>query len=548
MSFPLRARGLSLALAASLLLCSVSATAAGAEDVPASLAPADIVRVDYTRGGAGFRPLFPDLPDDQARVLRLLELYSPAAAGLGPVESLITHPGGIRYLPQVRLRLAGGGSVTIVMGKAVSLFAASPAQSRPVTDPQAALGLREWAESAFVPARGFAIEPRYPRMGQQVTISSDLAEGAEAAILLYPSYYPVTIPSAPPPYPVPEAILLATVPVEHARYTYAFTLTDQMGRRPDGSPGGVGPGAWHLAAAADGVIGSPLVIRPADPPQPRAVVYDRGQLYAWDPAGGLRLGALADPADQPLLISESRWGSPVTHVSPGFLADWLDVPVFGVSDGAYRLGDAGMGLTVAPDQEHARVSGTMLQLGGRLDRIGGADRLPWTELGFFFDYRVQWLGPEQVAFLRGLDELPAAVSRALAQPVAARARRVPVTVAADGRLLDFGRLQPYLDPVRGRVMVPLRPTVAALGGQTNWLRLEPGWRENAAGHNYGLAPWGARVTSLADVTLGPRMWRLYQTPADEGEPYVPLRQLAVALGFAVTWDGAGARAELHGEK
>ena len=97
-------------------------------------------------------------------------------------------------------------------------------------------------------------------MGQQVTVSSDVAWAKEAHILLTPSYWPMTIPSAPFPYPAPEAILLATVPVEHNRFTYTFTLAEEIGTKLDGSPGRIGPGAWLLVVGSGGQTVVPITM------------------------------------------------------------------------------------------------------------------------------------------------------------------------------------------------------------------------------------------------------------------------------------------------
>ena len=148
----------------------------------------------------------------------------------------------------------------------------------------------------------------------------------------------------------------------------------------------------------------PLTILPTEVPEPRAVVYEREKIFTWTAEEGVRQSSLVDPALQPLLISEDKWGSPVTHVSLDFLRDWLRVPVVEEYPGRYSLGGPGLNLTITLDDDKALINGTMLSLGGTLRQIGGALRLPWTDLGRFFGWRVQWLGPETVAFLTDLDE------------------------------------------------------------------------------------------------------------------------------------------------
>ncbi|TDA64085.1 MAG: hypothetical protein D9V47_14620 [Clostridia bacterium] len=123
-----------------------------------------------------------------------------------------------------------------------------------------------------------------------------------------------------------------------------------------------------------------------------------------------------------------------------------------------------------------------------------------------------------------------------------------MTVALDGKKLNLGNQQAYLDPGRGRVMVPLRPTVEALGGKVDWFPVLPGYRESDAEAHNGLAPYGEDVNAWVDVTLSHNTWRVYLTPAESGPIVVPLRELALALGFGLSWDGPGAVAELRPEK
>jgi hypothetical protein len=291
----------------------------------------------------------------------------------------------------------------------------------------------------------------------------------------------------------------------------------------------------------------PVSILPEEAWAPRAVGYCHGRVFTWVAGEGLQEGRLTAAADRPLVIGEARWGSPVTHVSLGFLRDWLGVAVAEAEPGVWRLGEPALSLTVALGEDKARVSGTMLELGGAVRSVGGAVRLPWTELGRFFGYRAQWLGPETVVFLRGLDEAPPELERALAAAAAGPARRgQAVTLAVEGTKLDLGGRRAYLDLGQGRILMPLRATVAALGGRVDWFRVEPGWREGEASHNWGLAPYGEEVTAWVDVRRGDCGWRLYLTGAEAGPTLmVPLRDLATALGFEVAWEPDRATAYLR---
>lgn len=113
-------------------------------------------------------------------------------------------------------------------------------------------------------------------------------------------------------------------------------------------------------------------------------------------------------------------------------------------------------------------------------------------------YRTQWLGPETAGFLRGLEAIPPEVKAVIpnVEPAPAGGRRVTVTL--NGKPLPLGD-QAYLDPTRGRVMVPLRAMVEALGGKVIWSRLDPDFMETAPQHNYGLPPTAGTVDSYVET-------------------------------------------------
>ncbi|KKM09711.1 hypothetical protein SY88_17370 [Clostridiales bacterium PH28_bin88] len=56
------------------------------------------------------------------------------------------------------------------------------------------------------------------------------------------------------------------------------------------------------------------------------------------------------------------------------------------------------------------------------------------------------------------------------------------------------------------------------------------------------------MNAWVDVALGHNTWRVYLITAESGTVMVPLRQLATALGFALSWDGPKAVADLRPEK
>jgi len=121
-----------------------------------------------------------------------------------------------------------------------------------------------------------------------------------------------------------------------------------------------------------------------------------------------------------------------------------------------------------------------------------------------------------------------------------------VTVTLDGEKPVLGNQQAYLDPERERVIVPLRAAVEALGGKVNQFPVLQGYRENEAElrRNGGLAPYAEDVNAWVDVALGQNTWRIFLTSSESGSAMVPLRELALALGYQLSWDGSLSRAGL----
>ncbi|MGB9887139.1 MAG: WD40/YVTN/BNR-like repeat-containing protein [Moorellales bacterium] len=268
------ARGLRWLLFTTVLLLLVPVAAARAADPWAPLEVSDIERVDFARSDVEFRPPFPDLEEDREKIKRLLELYGQALTGLGPESTLAEELGenqpALWFLDRVRLTLRDGRRITLIFYQGVIICPEDGDRCRRVSDPRVSRELEALARSYFVRAGGVQVSSRELRMGQQVTVSSDVAWAKEAHILIMPSYSPMTIPSAPYPYPVPEAILIATVPVEHDRFTYTFTLTETLGTKLDGSPGRLAPGEWLLVVQAGRQDMLPVSILPRAAAQPQA--------------------------------------------------------------------------------------------------------------------------------------------------------------------------------------------------------------------------------------------------------------------------------------
>lgn len=524
-----------------------------AAKLPARLAVGEVQRVDFGHADLSFRPLFPDLAKDRAKIEKLLGLYNQAMAQLGPVE-VLNPPGTTWFLDRLCLGLAEERSVTIAFYKDAFFYTDSSQRSRKVTDAGTSKKLKEFAQTSFVSPEGLQVEPASPHLGQEVTVRSDEARGTEVHLFLLPSISPRNDPptimgnGAPLKFPAQDALLLGSAPVRHDCFTFTFNLASQMGQLPDGSPGTVGPGAWSLVLVSRHMrSGTYLLVRPPGPPPARAVVYDQGRVLTWSAEKGLSTGTLASPEDQPLLIGEGKWGPPVTHVSLNFLNDWLEVPVEVVEEGCYRLGPPGLDLTVRVGEEYARVSGTMVQLQGALRVTRGRPCLPWIQLGSFFDYWVQWLGPERVAFLRNLDRLPAPLRSALGarQPATGRGRTVTVTL--DGKELAPVSQRATVDPARGAVMVPLRETVETLGGT---VRKYEACSRSACGRSLSECHCDPKTAGGVnwEASLGDKRWLVYFPSPAGPSPLVSLRVLALALDYRLTWNAAEARAELAPEE
>jgi len=532
-------------------------SAAFASELPLTLDAEEIQQVDFYRSDTDYVPLFPDRAEDRQKIERLVELYNKSTSNLGMEDSLfkVVPQEMFYFFNKVRFSLAGGDFLTMVpyqivkdeQNWGVGFYMDTPKKSRMVVDPKLSRELQEVALRYFTHAKGIEVNGRQIHMGEQLTVRSDMARGDTATILLMPSYWPVTMPSAPAPFPVPEAILIDSVPVEHDRFSYTFKLAEQMGQMLDGAPGKIAPGAWDLVVESGAETRMlPITILPSVQPEPKAVVYDRGRVLTWSKTTGLTVEMLANPKDSPMLVGEKEEGNLDTHISFDFLRMWLGVPIAKREEGSYQLGGPELGLVVTEGEGEASLNGTMISLRGTLHRENAIWLLPWHYWGIFLDYRTQWLGPDTVAFLRGLDHLPIELSAVLndTRP-ASLGKNVYVTLL--GKRLDLGTQQAYRDSKRDMVMVPLRATVEALGGKLAWFPLEPGYAQIAARNNYGLPPIGAEVNAYTDVELGSKKWRLYLTPAHDGKVMVPLDKLALALGYRLSWDIAQNRVNLIGE-
>lgn len=114
-------------------------------------------------------------------------------------------------------------------------------------------------------------------------------------------------------------------------------------------------------------------------------------------------------------------------------------------------------------------------------------------------------------------------------PATADMRVVNVTV--DGRAVDFGTQQPFIDSATGRTMIPLRIVGENLGAQVLWYG-----ERNVAVIQKG--------TTVIAVTIGLKAITVNQVvkyldaPAMmyDGKVFVPIRFISEAMGCRVEWD------------
>lgn len=377
----------------------------------------------------------------------------------------------------------------------------------------AAAELRAAAQQAFRPSLGLRVEPRRVRLGGRLSVAADDVELAEVTLYL--------VPLRPGGHESHGGVPAGAVPLATVRPRFGRFAVDV---RLPAEPGGVlRPGAWSLAVGGREV---PVWILPAGEAVPRAVAVRGERVAVWTPEAGLRWAGVLDPEDAPSWVSRRGEGSPVATVTAAFLATWLGVPVREAAPGTLVVGADPALVQVQDGAPLARVNGTAVGLGGVARRDGGRWRVPWDGLGTFLGYEARWLGSATVVFWRGTRDVPAPVARALAREVGpSPSREVPVELPG-GRVVA-GTL------VQGRVLVPLRATLAALGGRVDHLRLPAPGRGDPFWSATSLDP---RVTALADAVWRDRRLRVYLAA---GEPArLPVRALAQALGLRVDWDAA----------
>lgn len=516
-------------------------TIAVADSLPGNLALEQVKRVDFGRADTTYLALFPDLDSDREKIGNLLLMYNQALKNLSAEELIDFGDDMTFFMYSVDISLNDGQIIGFYLHDNgiyfITDYQNDGLHGYRIIDEALDKKFYDLALSYFVPAQGVTINSRELRLGDEVKISSDCAYG-EAKIFLMPTYTPCTIPSAPDPYPIPEAILIAQVPVEHDRFTYTFSLTEKMGKTLDGSGGKIAAGEWQVVVKSEG-SGTylPIMILPREIPEPLAVAYDRGRVLVWNEQGIVGDYRISN-FEQPLLINNSKFNEQtMTYLSLDFLRKYLGIQVGANGEGQYSLGGTGLGMNIETNRQYAKMNGTMPYLTGYLGDFGGSLRLPWEGIAGYFAYKTKWLGPEQVVFLRNLDKIPPALLNRLNSSADKGGKLRQVQVAVNGKQIAFKGQAAYLDPMTQKIMVPLRDTVKALGGKVIWYPLyQP---ENPQDEDPYDERWlDTGVASYTQVSLGNRVWGLYRQflPENTGVTKVSLRQLALALGYDLTWD------------
>lgn len=128
---------------------------------------------------------------------------------------------------------------------------------------------------------------------------------------------------------------------------------------------------------------------------------------------------------------------------------------------------------------------------------------------------MQWLGPETVAFLRGLAQVPQELQKALGPGQDSTSRKGRAVIVTLGwKKLNLDNQQPYLDPVRSRVMVPPEGHGGSPGRESGPARLQG--KEAELRLNGDLAPYSEDVLSGVEVALGAK--HLVALPNPFGKP------------------------------
>lgn len=498
-----------------------------AKALPTELSLEQIERIDFSRADLTFKPLFPDKKADREKILLFLGLYNQAIKTIGDEEKF--DFGYTFFIPEVEITLNNGEKISFYLYDDGVYFPSGFKDGLcgfHVKDEELGKKLSNLVSSYVLTSESpeeTELNSYEVRLGEKVTVKSSYARG-EAKIYLKPMGSTITNIKSDT-----EVIFIDKIPTKHDKLSYTFTLKEEIGKKKDGTAGKIGPGEWMVVVSTENNASYlPIKILPRETSSSLAVAYDNGRVYVWNESK-IRSYKITNPANQPLLTNSTEFADdPITHISFDFLEKALEIPVSKTEDGKFMIGKPELGLTIKSNENKAYINGTELLLGSILKQYNGVWELPFDNICQFFDYKVKWQNPEQVVFLRNLEDVPRKLQEKLNKENSTKGKNAKVHIK--GKKLSFNTKSPFIDPTTGKIMVPLRETVEALGGKIEWKPIKD---EDFSYHKSA----GKNVTSYTKVTLNDRVWGIYQKPTSGQTTVVSLRQLAQALGYKLEWDG-----------
>lgn len=540
-AFPPRAIG-RRAAAVSLLVLTLVATAlaspvahVSASDAPLSppaFAAADVKRLDLSYGDVSWLPLF---QSSGAEVIaRLAGLYGEAsqrvvAAPQVPAD-LVVPPRALRLTILLTdgtwLALAAGYGKTEVRVE----WKNEAGEWLSVTLDHA--GLRGWfdnAPSIFPPPYSgeWLLPRRRLHPGDELRVfQPGWQEVDHVDIYLLPLGSNRQGETGPGEYPCPAAALVGTVVPRESVVEFALTLGPEVGRRPDGSPLRLLPGAYEIDLVGGALQGGFIWILPDNP---ASVVAVRGNRAAvWTPGGGVEVQPI-EPTDVP---RRSPNGMSYTLVTDRYLElAGIPVRVEGSEAGGgpnVVLGGGEAEISATPGHTQALMNGTELwfgEAGPAVTPTGFEFTFGDSEVALILECRFYHPGDDQVFMVRAGATVPPELLAALGylpgpgDPPLVTCNGIPV----DGRSVLRG----------GRLYVPAAALSRACGGGT--MVAEGGsLYVTGPGAPVTVAP-GGRIL-VWDETSGQDVELPDKAIIVGGRSYVPLRALALALGATVTWN------------
>ena len=488
-------------------------------DSPPLLTAADIYRVDLAGMERAWVPVFQTQPDAADLMAEIAAVYEGARSKVTTSPLPVPEPlsMSLPFRPHLSLLLRSGVRLTLdwlVEDEVrVDWRGSGDARANWVVKDRT---LAAWVQAAPLRFRlpsgqgDWLLPSRWLRLGDELTIHLEaLPEADRVDVYLWPSYTPVTIPSGPRGYPVPEAALIGSPIQFEATVNYTFRLAEHIGRRPDGSPLELRPGSYNIQV---GGWGAGILILPAETAPWVAAVKD-GTLYAWRPEGGVRASVL-DEVDVPARAAD---GMAYTWVTTSCLK-LAGMEVRRVR-GDYLIGPPDAQARIEPGNQGAVVNGTEFVLLFPCEKVGGGLRLCLgeTELAFLLDCRIYWPSADQVWFVHGRPDVPLEFLERLGLlPGPGAPPRVLVNGAAVlGEAITVG----------GTLYVPADKFALTCHGRA-WY--EEGIVQVATDYGYA-AVEGSRIT-VQDRETGAENTLAAPALTRNGKTFLPLAPLVLAWG------------------